>query len=264
MRGAHSSARHALNLGVGDIAEVRDGDARLEPSPLLEQVERPAPVVFEGDLRVDLLVGLGAAPQPVLDRHLAQQRERLLGVRVDARWPHRNLEHAIARDAAVVPCGEQRADHVLRAPCSLFGLVPGASADEDEPGPQTLCGGGHGDGDRGAVGIARVMGPIEVMIRHRRDTAEEALGDSCGGGRPREIGVNAYRGIGGRHGGEPLAHRHASGAGKGAKPALEEVMVRVDQARRHDAPGNVEDLGARGGVARHRAATHCEIARGVE
>ena len=82
--------------------------------------------------------------------------------------------------------------------------------------------------------------PGEVVIGHGRHAAEERLGQAGSRRGASQLGVHPHRGVRGGHARQPLPHRHTAGAGQGAEGGLQEVVVGVDQAGRHDAAGRVE------------------------
>ena len=100
-----------------------------------------------------------------------------------------------------------------------------------------------------------------MVVGDGRHAAEQALGDADRGGRGGKPGVDADARVLGRHRRQPRRHRHAAGGGDGAEGALQQVVVRVDEAGGDHAAGDVElDLvAARLGL--HAPVAHDELAR---
>jgi len=82
-----------------------------------------------------------------------------------------------------------------------------------------------------------------VVVGDRGDTREQALRDAHERRGVRELGVDADPAVRRRHRLQPLAHDHATRAGQCSERALQQVVMRVHETRRHDATRRIQHLG---------------------
>ncbi|ODQ88629.1 hypothetical protein BFG51_15995 [Dietzia alimentaria] len=157
------------DLGVGDVAEVGEGDVGGEPAPLLQQVQGATAVQFGGPGHVDLLVGLGAPPQTEPARDLPHGGEGRGPVCVHTRRPHGQLAHPVGGGPAGRAGQVRSVDRLDRRRCGIR-VVSGGAADEGQSRSQRLRAGVRSTGDLHGV---RARRPGEVVVGHGGDAAQQ-------------------------------------------------------------------------------------------